>query len=300
MDIFKECYEKRKELLKKSIQDYKFESGVTPVLTVIRHKENSQESESYVKSKKKIADELGVVIDEVFVGDIREAQWLLRELTNPFIIQMPFGYAEKIDDIRKAIDRAIEYPWSLATTNKDADGLSSTQKALLSNGCSYCNQPATAKGVMWYLEYIYGNKLSGKTVTIVNRSELIGKPLIQLCLQKDMGVNIRHSKCTPDGFDTDIVITGTGGRLVYDEYDIGHYSTEESPIVETIIDCSMARFKGVDGVGDWDKESVQDAFPEINIASGYGYTGLMTCLALIDNVLNYYTDKRGSVECENC
>lgn len=283
MDVFKQCYEKRKNWLTEMVKAFTEETGCVPNLTVIRHRNNSQESESYVKSKKKIATEVGINIKEVFVDSICDARYELLGISNPFIIQMPFG-EHSVRDVKNVIDTTLDY--SGVNPIYDADGLSSNQNSRLLNARD-CNQPATAKGIMWYLEYIYGNKLPGKSITIVNRSELIGKPLIQLCLQKDMGINIRHSKCHVEMFDSDIVVTATGNRIMYDEYFIATDYLGD-PMVETIIDCSMAKFKGVDGVGDWDKESVQDEFPEINIASGYGYTGPMTCLALMDNVLNNY------------
>lgn len=270
MDIFKECYRKKFEMIKNQVRPNEL-----PELLIVRAKTNSQESDSYVKSKMKIASELGILVKQIFVESLYEALLPMKD-SKAFIVQMPF-YDETAKSIGEFIDDYCLY-------HRDVDGFSPYQKNLLLNESYEALKPATAQGVMWYLKDIYDGQLAGKTITIVNRSELIGRPLIEMCLQEDMGVNIRHSKCKAEIFDTNIVVTGVGIRYEYDACNIGTEACGDS-LVETVIDCGMDRVVGIPGVGDWYKEEIIEDFPEINIASGYGYTGPMTCLALMYNVL---------------
>ena len=59
-------------------------------------------------------------------------------------------------------------------------------------------------------------------------------------------------------------------------------------MVETILDCSMAKEDGIPGVGDFDKESILELKPHINIASGYNHLGTTTVVALMENVVKVY------------
>ena len=64
-------------------------------------------------------------------------------------------------------------------------------------------------------------------------------------------------------------------------------------MVETILDCSMAKAEGVSGVGDFDKESILEFKPHINIASGYNHLGTTTVVALMENTIKVYKNMLG-------
>ena len=96
---------------------------------------------------------------------------------------------------------------------KDVDGLTphnigllATEKAVL--------KPCTPSGIIEMLDY-YKISLEAKNVVVVNRSNLVGKPLYHLLLQKNATVTTCHSKTK--NLDkicqqADIVITGVGNR----------------------------------------------------------------------------------------
>ena len=75
-------------------------------------------------------------------------------------------------------------------------------------------KPCTPSGIIEMLDY-YKIALEGKKIVIINRSNLVGKPLYYLLLQKNATVTTCHSK-TKDldkiCQDADIVITGVGDR----------------------------------------------------------------------------------------
>lgn len=94
---------------------------------------------------------------------------------------------------------------------KDADCLTTYNIGRLFNEF-YDIAPCTPQGVMDILNHC-DIDLQGKKVLVINRSKLVGKPLMQLLLNKNAQVNVAHSKCvnlTEDMLDADIIITATG------------------------------------------------------------------------------------------
>ena len=99
---------------------------------------------------------------------------------------------------------------------KDVDGLTPQNVGLLAIGKSIL-KPCTPSGIM-EMFYYYKIELEGKNVVLINRSNLVGKPLYHLLLQNNATVTICHSKtknlkeiCQT----ADIVITGVGDRTKF-------------------------------------------------------------------------------------
>jgi methylenetetrahydrofolate dehydrogenase (NADP+)/methenyltetrahydrofolate cyclohydrolase len=252
----------------------------TPKLLIIMAERYYEPSKKYVSNKMKVANELGI---EVALAEVkwsgRTKEELLFTLENiiskhegySIIVQLPFPQLTE-EDIAKLIP-----------TNADVDGFTNEQKGLLVSGSDKALVPCTALGVIKLLEYVHGD-LTGKSIAIFNRSNLIGKPLMQLALQKNMTPTVLHTKSAEyekeKGLEeTDIIVTGCGKRKMFNSCDI------DGSFVETIIDCSMDRVDGIPGVGDFDKEDILNHYSNINIASGYGHTGTLTVIALCENVI---------------
>ena len=99
---------------------------------------------------------------------------------------------------------------------KDVDGLTPQNAGLLAIGKSIL-KPCTPSGIM-EMFYYYKINLEGKNVVLINRSNLVGKPLYHLLLQNNATVTTCHSKtknlkeiCQT----ADIVITGVGDRTKF-------------------------------------------------------------------------------------
>ncbi len=94
---------------------------------------------------------------------------------------------------------------------KDIDGLTDTSVANLFNGRPGF-VPCTPRAVIAMLDY-YHISLSGKNVVIVGRSNVVGKPLAQLCLNRNATVTHCHTK-TRDlcemTLQADILISAAG------------------------------------------------------------------------------------------
>ncbi len=78
------------------------------------------------------------------------------------------------------------------SSNKDVDGLTSQSLGNLMVGSS-CFVPCTPKGIVMLLK-AYGVDIAGKNVCIINRSNIVGKPLEQLFLMENATTTVCHSK----------------------------------------------------------------------------------------------------------
>ena len=275
----KQIVKEWKEELKLEVEKLKAK-GVYPKLTIVQDSQTKEECARYKKGKYSNAKELGIECEDIIIETegkdktsiLRDLMDAIEDIDNPIIVQMPFTGITISD-----LSRIIPYEY-------DVDGFTMEQRHLLDINDPKALVPCTAKGVMKLLEELYED-LCGLTICIVNRSDLIGKPLFKLALHKDMTPIMCHSKTS--SFDlvrymvtSDIIVTGCGKRAIFN-------SDHVSNNVGTIIDCSMHR--GEDGkVGDFDKESVLEVYPYINIASGYGHSGLLTTYSLMDNIIKVY------------
>ena len=264
----KEIVEKWQEEIKERINKLNFK----PALNIIQIGDK-EESNIYVRNKMKTGEKLGIEVN-IIKHDKASQKVIECDLEMaycPTILQLP------VEGIN--VNKAMRYLSGLY----DVDGFTIFQKGLLADGDHRALIPATALGVLRILKETAGS-LSGKKVVIVNRSHLIGKPLIQLMLNENAYVTVCHSKTPADELkremkEADIVITGCGLRKVFDS----SYFKDG----QILIDCSMAKVEGIKGVGDMDKEDILKKL-NVKIASGFGHTGIATVTALFDNVIKFY------------
>lgn len=246
----------------------------TPMLNIVRVGDRS-DTFLYVNSKKKKGEQLNIDVHVVQLPDDIQQQELniiMAAMDVPTILQLPLPDHLNSEEAISHLDPQY-----------DVDGLTTTQKGLLVDNNPKAFIPATAKGVMRLVtEYVV---LKNMKVAIVSRSELIGRPLIQCMINNDAMPIVLHSKIS-DVFireelrSADIIITGCGKRKIFDHSYFNAFG-------QIIIDCSMAKVDGIDGVGDCDKESI--LYKTHNtIASGYGHTGPATVMGLMDNVVQFY------------
>jgi len=266
-----------KEILKEWEEDIKHRARVLhqePLFNIIKVGDRD-DSNLYVNNKIKKAKELGLNPIEIALPK-SITQYELNAIIGcssvPTILQLPLP--SNLDE-KEAI--------SCLKPELDMDGLTNYQKGLLVDGDPMAMIPATAKGVMRIIESL--TIVGGLKVLIISRSQLIGKPLAQLILQKDGIPIVMHSRVPKltlysEMKKADVIITGCGKRKIFNHK---HFNKTN----QIIIDCSMKKIDGISGVGDVDKEDV--LLHTYNcIASGYGHTGPATILGLLDNVISYY------------
>lgn len=178
-----------------------------------------------------------------------------------------------------------EYLTSLIFRNKDVDGFTERNAGRLMLGQKGI-VPCTPSGIIEMLKY-YNISLEGKDVLIINRSNIVGKPLAMLMLQENATVTIAHSK-TKDLKDkikrADIIVTAVGKAnfLNADDFREG----------QTIIDVSINFDENGKMCGDV-KKSDYGKLDEIkaNYSPTPGGVGQLTVIQLIENTIKISEDK---------
>ena len=245
--------------------------GVVPKLVILQV-EGDKASESYVKNKVKLGKELGIEVEHTLLkSDIsqKKLEMIIEHYnadrdTSGIIIQLPLP--NHLDE-RKALDTI--------DVEKDVDGLGTKQIGRLTTQNGRVMHPCTALGVINMLINI--TELKGKDVVIVNRSNLIGKPLQIMLTNEDATVTMCHSRTKnlkEKIQNADIVITGIGKAKFFDK----SYFKDG----QIIIDCSMNVYEGK-LCGDVKIEDLEEL--DVLVASGTGHTGVMTVLSLMYNTL---------------
>ena len=147
-------------------------------------------SETYVANKVKACDECGFKSTLILLEDDKTEDELLQAIDklNPnddvdgFIVQLPLP--RHIDE-QKVIE-AIDY-------KKDVDGFHPINVGRMSIGLP-CFRSATPQGILALLER-YGIETSGKHCVVLGRSNIVGKPVAQMLLQKDNPGNCTVTVC---------------------------------------------------------------------------------------------------------
>ena len=146
-------------------------------------------SRKYIRSKEKMAEDLGVTCEvHRLRSDVKESTILklIRTLNkdkscNGIIVQLPIPKGLNFDIIKETID-----------PKKDIDGFTNTNIGNLFYGRD-CFIPCTCLGIIKLLEENH-IKLSGANVAIIGRSVYIGKSLMHELINKDATVTMCHSK----------------------------------------------------------------------------------------------------------
>jgi len=160
---------------------------------------------------------------------------------------------------------------------KDVDGLTPQNVGLLSMGKSIL-KPCTPSGIM-EMFYYYKINLQGKNVVMINRSNLIGKPLYHLLLQNNATVITCHSKTEnlhEHCKNADIIITAVGDRT---KFKLTSDMIKQDAIV---IDVAISRYEGkLVGDADYD-DIIQKASWVTPVPGG---VGPMTVAMLLKNTV---------------
>jgi len=226
----------------------------------------------YVNSKEKMCNELGAYCERYNLSkDVSETNLLklIDELNdNPkihgILVQLPLP--KQIDD--QLVIESIR-------PEKDVDGFSPLNLGNLAVGNTII-APATPKAVMRMIES--AGKIEGKHAVIVGRSNIVGKPVALMLLEKNATVTICHSKTRNLGDytkDADILVAACGVPQL-----IKKDMVKKGAVV---IDVGINRTSGGKIVGDVDFENVKEVASYITPVPGG--VGPMTIAMLMDNLL---------------
>jgi methylenetetrahydrofolate dehydrogenase (NADP+)/methenyltetrahydrofolate cyclohydrolase len=163
--------------------------GITPGLALVIVGENPS-SISYVRSKGDAAEQAGLYSDTFqFPATIDEAKVIARikrlnkdARFHGILVQLPLPAHMREDAVIAAID-----------PRKDADGVTSENLGRLLRG-EPCPWPATPAGVIELL-HRSGHPPAGKHIVICGRSNIVGKPLAGILMQKNERANATVTLC---------------------------------------------------------------------------------------------------------
>jgi methylenetetrahydrofolate dehydrogenase (NADP+)/methenyltetrahydrofolate cyclohydrolase len=247
--------------------------GVRPGLAVILAGDDAA-SRVYVRNKTLAAGEIGVRSQLFEYGnDVSEAQILDRVAAlnaerevHSILVQLP---------LPKHIDgaRVLE---AIAPA-KDADGFHEANLGALMAGRPGV-VPCTPLGCMRLIEHA-GVRIAGSHAVVVGRSNIVGKPVAHLLLQKDATVSICHSKTPQLGALTrqaDILVAAVGrAKLV---------AADMVKPGACVIDVGINRLPDGKLAGDVDFEAVKEVAGWITPVPGG--VGPMTIAMLLENCLS--------------
>lgn len=266
---------KIKDEIKEEIEKIKEQYPRVPQLAVILVGDN-QASQSYVRNKERGChyvgmDSLVMRHDENFTEKelLEEIEQLNQdENVDGILVQLPLPKHIDENRVLKAIAPA-----------KDVDGFHPENVAQLFLG-QHSLVPCTPKGMMVLLDEI-GYDLTGKEVVVVGRSNIVGKPVALLCLQRNATVTIAHSK-TENLKEVcqraDVLIAAVGkAKMITKDY------VKDGAV---ILDVGINRDENNKLCGDVDYEDVKDKAYAITPVPGG--IGPMTITMLLKNTLEAF------------
>ncbi|HDF8398511.1 TPA: bifunctional methylenetetrahydrofolate dehydrogenase/methenyltetrahydrofolate cyclohydrolase FolD [Staphylococcus aureus] len=183
------------------------EKGFTPKLSVILVG-NDGASQSYVRSKKKAAEKIGMISEIVHLEEKATEEEVLNELNrlnnddsvSGILVQVPLPKQVSEQKILEAIN-----------PDKDVDGFHP-----INIGKLYIDEqtfvPCTPLGIMEILKHA-DIDLEGKNAVVIGRSHIVGQPVSKLLLQKNASVTILHSRSKDMASylkDADVIVSAVG------------------------------------------------------------------------------------------
>ena len=261
-----------KEILKRAVQKLKSE-GLQPCLATILVG-NDPASMTYVRNKHKACESVGIKTKDYNLSNTasqEELDKIIDDLNNDrevhgILVQLPLP--RQLNEFT-TISRILPI--------KDVDGLTPQNVGLLSMGKSIL-KACTPSGIM-EMFYYYKINLEGKNVVMINRSNLIGKPLYNLLLQNNATVITCHSKtknlkeyCK----NADVIVTAVGDR---NKFKLTSSMINQNAIV---IDVAISKHEGkLSGDTDYD-DIIQKASWATPVPGG---VGPMTVAMLLKNTI---------------
>lgn len=239
-------------------------------------------SQLYVGLKEKAAARLGMQSKVIkYSDDIEESVLLDKvfELNNDnsvdaILVQLPLPKNISEEKVIQAID-----------SKKDADGVTPENIGKISLGVEPYAYPCTPKGILSLLDE-YKIELDGKHAVIIGRSNIVGKPLAQMMLNRNATVTLCHShtKNLSEITKTADILVSAVGKHNLIKYDMVKNNS-------VIIDVGTSKINNK-SVGDVDFQNVSQISSYITPVPGG--IGPMTIASLMQNTYELFKLSRNS------
>lgn len=278
-----------REELKERVRKLK-DNGVTPSLAVVLAGEDPA-SVSYVTAKAKGAAEVGIYEETIRLPADTPEEEVLKNVDNlnkdpkfhGILVQLPLPK-------HISTEKVINY----ISPEKDVDGFHPVNVGKLLRG-EPCPMPCTPHGIQQLLVRS-GYDPRGKHVVICGRSNLVGKPLAAILMQKKNGANATVTVCHTGTKDiasftkqADIVVAAMGSPKTITADMVRDGAVVIDVGVNRVED--RTREKGYRLVGDVDFEAVKEKAAAITPVPGG--VGPMTVTMLLMNTIEAAEKKAG-------
>lgn len=271
----KEYVEMRKKELKEQISILS-KNNRAPHLDVIQIG-NNDASERYIRGKKKDCEEVGIAFSHLHIkdysfyniDDVKRVISDVNDISNcdGIIVQLPIPDKFDVEELQNAIP-----------AEKDVDGFRRDSMF----------DPCTPKSMIDYLEYNNVN-LSGELCVVIGRSKIVGKPMVNLLIDRGATVICCNSK-TKDlknlTQQAKIVVSAVGKPEIFDF----SYFNKNQILLDVGINLNAS--------GKLCGDIARDVKDKVTYATPVpGGVGLLTRLALLENTFEAYKMNMGEMEC---
>ncbi len=255
--------------------ELKEKTGVTPGLAVIIVGENPA-SQVYVRNKHKACTELGFHSESVELPEDTTREQLLAEIKrlnnapeiHGILVQLP---------LPKTLQKYESEVLEAISPLKDVDGFHPVNVGRLVTG-QKAMVPCTPNGCIKMLE-LAGIPIEGANAVVIGRSNIVGKPMLNLLLSRNATVTICHSRTKNLAEVTskaDILVAAVGKP--------GFVTADMVKPGATVIDVGINRIAPKKLVGDVDFEAVKEVAGAITPVPGG--VGLLTIAMLMMNTVD--------------
>ncbi|MBO6179255.1 MAG: bifunctional methylenetetrahydrofolate dehydrogenase/methenyltetrahydrofolate cyclohydrolase FolD [Selenomonadaceae bacterium] len=271
-----------KENVRKKVEEIKEKYKVSPALAVIIVG-NNPASEVYVRNKHKACEDLGIVSKVIELPESVSKDELLAKIDelngdkniHGILVQLPLpeGIAKSESEILNRID-----------PKKDVDGFHPVNVGKMVTG-ENALLPCTPAGCIRMME-LAGIEIEGKNAVVIGRSNIVGKPMLHLLLQKNATVTLCHSKTKNLKEITkqaDILVAAVG-KPKFVTADM----VKDGAVV---IDVGINRIAPKKLVGDVDFDAVKEVAGFVTPVPGG--VGLLTVAMLMENVVRAFELQQG-------
>ena len=257
------------------------DKGCYPKLIVFTNTDDA--SKVYVRNKIKRCEEIGIdaitcPISKFEDFEVAAQKYDFNEI--PYILQEP-------SNLTKFQNTVFVDQWY----QTDVDGFSASSLGKLfkneeKNGFTGM-KACTPKGIITLLDY-YNIPIEGQKVAILGRSNIVGRPMAAMMLNRDATVSICHTKTQQMTLDeeiysADIIVSAVGKVGMLSGYTSLFY--ERKFPRKVLIDVGMNRDENGKLCGDICKEAIEHCYAYTPVPGG---VGPMTVISLCENVIEFY------------
>ena len=240
-------------------------------------------SKVYVRNKVKRCEEIGIEaitypISKFEDFNVTESKYDFCE--TPYILQEPSNLTKFQNTV--FVDQYY---------HTDVDGFSAINLGKLfkneeKDGLTYF-KACTPKGIITLLDY-YNIPIEGQKVVILGRSNIVGRPMAVMMLNRNATVSICHTKTPQTVFDeeiwsADIIVSAVGKTGMLSGYTPLFYKRKF--LHKVLIDVGMNRDENGKLCGDICKEAIEHCYAYTPVPGG---VGPMTVISLCENVIEFY------------